>query len=459
MKKHVLLLNAPALKRFSRDGRCQSEEGAWLDTFPPTTLASVAGVVREKHEAMLLDCIGSRISLEQCIKKAEEFRPDFTVVNTATPTIESDMAAAKTIKEKTGSKIIAFGPHITACCKEVLKEFPQLDFAVLGEPETPILKIVSGHAKAKGVASRDFNGGVWQEPDLDSLPFPAYDLLPDYFYPLTGKKWAFVRSGRGCKFGCSYCVMPFMSNKNLRYHSPEYMLKQMKWLVNGLGIKLFMFWDETATFDKERMLKLCKMVQESDLSGKCKWFCTTRVDCFDNELAKAMKQAGCEMVSFGIESGSQEILNRNGKGTKLEQAVEAVKAAKKHGLKTIGHFIIGLPGSNAETAKATIDFAKNLKLNFAQFYIATPFPGTQFYKEALKNKWFKEGNWAKVEQGTASISYPHFSAKEISKWKKKAYTSFYLRPYAVYSLLSSVSPKTLFQMPKNALAFFSWARK
>ena len=291
MSKRVLLLNPPAKLRFSRDGRCQSDEHAWLDTFPPTTLASIAGSVREKHEAMLLDCIGSRLSFEECISKAAAFKPDFTVVNTSTPTIASDMLAAKAVKEKTGSKLIAYGAHITACFGEVLGDFPFLDFAVLGEPETPVMRILSGKTKVKGVATRNFNNGIWQEPELDKLPFPAYDLLPIYRYPLTGEKWAFIRSGRGCPFSCSYCVMPFMSGRKLRYHSPGYMIRQMQWLARDLGIRRFMFWDELATFDRERMLSLCGMMAKEGLNKECRWFCTTRVDCFDDGLANCQSQS------------------------------------------------------------------------------------------------------------------------------------------------------------------------
>jgi radical SAM superfamily enzyme YgiQ (UPF0313 family) len=456
MSAKVLVLNPPAEKaRFSRDGRCQSKENAWLDTFPPTGIASIAGAVRERYETKVLDCIGARVGFDECIKQAVEFNPDFTVVNTATPTIASDMQAAKAIKERTGSKIIAFGPHITACYKKMLKEFPQLDFAVLGEPETPVLGILAGKQKAKGVATRKFDGGTWQEPNLDALPFPAYDLLPTYTYPLTGEKWAFVRSGRGCPFNCSYCVMPRMCNRSLRYHSPGYMIRQMKWLVNGLGIRLLMLWDELATFDKKRMLNLCEKIVKEGLHKKCRWFCTTRVDCFDRELAENMRKAGCEMISFGIESGSQAVLDRNKKGITIEQALNAVKAAKSSGLKTIGHFIIGLPGSSPKTELASILLAKKLKLNFAQFYIATPFPGSEFYKQAVENKWLASVGWSHIEQGSVAISYPSFSAEEIEKWKNKAYASFYLRPYTVYSLLSSMSVKKLFWLPKYVLAFFS----
>jgi len=456
----IAVLNPPTNGlRFSRDGRCQSEENTWLDTFPPTTLASIAGVLRRKYKIKLIDCIGDKISYEKCIRMVKKFKPEFTVINTSTPTIRNDLEVAKIVKEGTNSKIIMYGEHITSNYKKILKNFHQIDYAILGEPETPIINILNSNSKVRGVATEKFDGGIWQEPNLDALPFPAYDFLPVYKYPLTGEKWMFIRNGRGCPYGCIYCVMPLMSSRKIRYHSVDYMIRQIKWLVYDLKINLFMLWDELATFDKERMLNFCRKMVDEGLHEKCKWFCTTRVDHFDEDLAKNMKRAGCRMISFGIESGSQKVLDQNKKGITLDQILNAVNVAKKYGLRTIGHFIIGLPGSSPETAKATIKLAKRLKLNFAQFYIATPFPGSEFYKECLKNKWFVNNNWNHIEQGTVTISYPNFSVKQIKKWKDKAYISFYFRPYAIYSVLTSISMKKIFELPKYVIKFFGWMKK
>ena len=136
-----------------------------------------------------------------------------------------------------------------------------------------------------------------------------------------------------------------------------------------------------------------------------------------------------------------------------------MKIAKKNKLKIIGHFIVGLPGSSKKTENDTIKFSKKLKINFAQFYIATPFPGSEFYKEAKKNKWFKNDEWSKVEQGTATVSYPNFSAEQIQVLKRRAYKEFYLRPFAFYSLFTSISFKTILKLPSYFFKFTSWMKK
>jgi len=454
----VLVLNPPAFgKRFTREGRCQSESDTWLENFPPSTLASIAGAVREKYGTKLIDCIGSSISFEQMINLVKGFNPDFTVIDTSTPTIELDIKTAAEIK-KLGSKIIMYGEHITARYKDLIKN-KELDYAIIGEPETPIMKILEGNPKVKGVAFDGFDGGVWQEPDLDKLPFPAYDLLPDYKYPLTLEKWTFVRSGRGCPFGCIYCVVPLMSGRKARYHSTDYMLKQLQWL-DSIGIHTWMFWDELATLNKQRMLDICEGIINLDLNKRNKWFCTTRVDVFNEDLARSMSKANCRMLAFGLESGNQSVLDENKKQITLEQSRKAVTIAKKYKMKTIGHFILGLPGSSEKTERQTIKFAKELNLDFAQFYIATPFPGSQFYTMVQKNNWFKDQNWKKVEQGTVAISYPNFPSAKIHYMRRKAYTSFYLRPSAIFRGLAAMSPKAILKMPFSYIpTFFRWMLK
>ncbi len=457
----VLVLNPPVFDvKFSRDGRCQTEANAWLVTFPPTALYSIAGSVREKHETKLMDCIGSNISFQECLAQAEEYKPDYVIINTATPTINSDLETARRIKESTKAQVIIYGEHATARYKHILDNYSEVDYVVLSEPETPIMRILNGDEKAPGVATRGFYGGLWQEPQLDKLPFPAYDLLPDtYRFPLTGERWMFVRSGRGCPFNCIYCVMPFMSGGNVRYHSPEYMLRQFKWMADDLGIRVWMLWDELATYDRERMIRMCDLMVKEKLNERCTWFCTTRVDKFDFELAEKMHEAGCRMISFGIESGSQEVLNKNKKGITVEQSRKAVKTARDNKMKTIGHLIIGLPGSSDETEKQTIEFAKELKLDFAQFYTATPFLGSKFYTMAKENNWFVEEDWDKIEQGSVSVSYPNFPAERIEYWRRRAYREFYLRPHTIWAGLSMTSVSQLIRLPIHVLNFLKWMKK
>jgi len=173
-----------------------------------------------------------------------------------------------------------------------------------------------------------------------------------------------------------------------------------------------------------------------------------------------MARANCTMIAFGLESGNQKVLDNVGKQTTLEQAEKAVKLAKKYKMRTIGHFILGLPSSTEKTEQQTIDFAKKLKIDFAQFYIATPFPGSKFYKDVIKNNWFKDKNWKKIEQGSVAISYPNYPSSRIHYMRRKAYLSFYLRPTAIYRGLTAMSTKALLKMPFSYIpTFFRWMIK
>ena len=455
----VLILNPPASgRKYTREGRCQSEADTWLVNFPPATLACIAGQVRTKHETQLIDCIGSNINFDSCIRKVQDFKPDYTVINTSTPTIENDISIAEEIKKTTGSKIIMYGEHITANYKNILSN-DSIDYCIRGEPETPIMSILDGKEKSSGVAFNGFDGEVWQEPDLDDLALPAYDLMPPYYYPLSGKQWMFVRSGRGCPFNCIYCIVPLMSGRKTRYHSPEYMIKQFEFLKK-LNIKHWMLWDELATLDKNRMLNLCSLLKKSDNLNDCIWFCTNRVDVFDEDLAKAMSESGCRMMAFGLESGSDEVLKHIGKKITTQKSEEAIMLCKKYRIKTVAHFILGLPGSTKEKDIETINFAKKINPDFVQFYIATPFPGSQLYKIAKENNWITAAdNWAKTEQGDVTISYPNYTAQQILETRRRAYKEFYFRPRTIINGLKAVSPAAWLKMPFYAKTFLNWMKR
>ena len=200
-----------------------------------------------------------------------------------------------------------------------------------------------------------------------------------------------------------------------------------------------MFYDDSFTFNKNRTLELCDEIIKNNL--KIIWSCETRVNLVDKELLEKMKKAGCYIISYGVESGDQNILNNLKKDITIEQAKNAFKLTKEAGILTVAYFMIGSPGDTNETIEKTVDFAKELDADFAQFSICTPFPGSELF-DNLSKKGIKIEDWDKASYVTSKgkskpiILTDNLNEEEIKKWYSKAYKEFYLRPrYILKALL------------------------
>ena len=453
--KRVLCINPPPgniIGKLSRDSRCQSEEGTWTETFPPTTLTSIAGHIRSRgHKIGLIDCIGSNISWGLLKRKIQEFKPDTVIINTVTPTIKEDLNVARITKEVSRSIITAvYGTMPTAMPRELKKWCPELDFCIRGDPETPALNIVE---------NKEVTQDIWVEEELDKLGIPAYELLPRYRFPLNDKRWTFLIDGKGCPYRCVYCVEPIISKRKARYKSIPRVIEEIEYIVDRHHYPYFMFWDELFTLNIERSKEICRRIIAKKLNKRCQWMITTRVDKADEELFILMKKAGCWMVVFGVESGNQKVLDAVKKDITLEQSRRAVNLAYRCGLKTVGHFIMGLPGSSRETDADTINFALSLPLHYAQFYCCTAFPGSELYDLALKEGYLSVNSWEYVEQGTANIGYPHYSASDIQQMRRLAYHKFYWRPAFFKMFVGCLSLMALIKLIPRGLRFIKWMKK
>ncbi|WP_297498668.1 radical SAM protein, partial [Thermococcus sp.] len=186
------------------------------------------------------------------------------------------------------------------------------------------------------------------------------------------------------------------------------------------------FLDDTFTLNKVRAVKIAEAIKREGLD--ITWTASSRVNTINEKVAKAMKAGGCHTVYFGIESGTQRILDFIGKGITLEQSVDAVKTAKKAGLRALGSFIIGFPDETREEVDATIAFAKKVGVDFAQFTIATPYPGTRLWAYAVQNNLLLTRNWRKYTTVDPVMKLKYFTPEGIAKMLRRAYLAFYLRP-------------------------------
>jgi radical SAM superfamily enzyme YgiQ (UPF0313 family) len=209
--------------------------------------------------------------------------------------------------------------------------------------------------------------------------------------------------------------------------------------LKKLGVNNVMMYADLFTVNREQVISLCKAMIEEKIDMK--WMSNSRVDYVDEEMLSWMGKAGCHMISWGIESGSEEVLKRARKGAHPDKAAQALRWSKKAGIKNFGYFIIGLPGETKETIRQTIDFAKSLPVDFAIFHIAAPYPGTPFFYDVVENGWFRPGtNWEEVDMDRSTVlDYGHLTAEDLAYWQKQATREWMLRPGPIVSALKSLN--------------------
>jgi radical SAM superfamily enzyme YgiQ (UPF0313 family) len=226
----------------------------------------------------------------------------------------------------------------------------------------------------------------------------------------------------------------------VRLRSAENIMAEL-WSLKKLGITNVMMYADLFTVSRDQVMSLCKAMIEEKIDMK--WMCNSRVDYVDEEMLTLMGRSGCHMISWGIESGSKEILKRAHKGADPEKAERALRWAKKAGIKNFGYFIVGLPGETEATIQQTIAFSKTLPLNVAIFHIAAPYPGTPFFHEVVQNGWFRPGtNWEKVDMDCSTVlDYREagLTAERLEYWQKRATREWVLRPGPIWTIIKGLN--------------------
>ncbi len=451
-KKGRVLLIYPPSPVINREDRCQqpTKELLVIPPLPPTDLMYLAAIAEQcGYEAMIRDYSqGGNFEVD-----LKEFQPDFLVANIATPTFQSDMMAIKLAKDINPSicTIVKGAPFLTYNTNTIY-ENPFIDYVIIGEAEFTLKEILEGvpNNEILGICYRENFQPIKNEKrpfieNLDELPFPARHLVDNSIYrrPDNGKVQAVVKVARGCPFHCFFCLATPVSGAKVRKRSPENIVAELKECVEKYNIRNFLFWSDIFNLDREWTLELCKKIIESGL--KITWSSNTRADTMDDEMAKMMYKSGCRLVSIGVESGSQKMLDKIGKKITLDNIRNTVKILKKNKIKIYNYFVIGLPWETEETVEETIKFAIELDSNFISFYTATPLPGTKYFAYAMLNK-LVEGNLdfrsAYYEPVVRSES---LSKERIFELHKQAVKRFYLRPKFIFKTLLSLRSFTEFK--------------
>lgn len=388
--------------------------------------------------------------------KLEKFQPDVVGISTMSPAYPNAVEVARQVKAWKPVPILMGGCHATASGPEVLAETPEIDYVIFGEGEQVSLdlcrhlasKTPADPARVPGIAWRDGSQvrrsvpGVPISP-VDTIPFPARDLVDlSFFAPHThmsvGKRRSTTMlTGRGCPSHCIFCDAHLTMGRKNRAHSPEYVIEEMELLEKKFKMEFVVIEDDTFTVDDARVEKICTLKIQRGL--KLEWNCFARSFEMRPDLARLMKEAGCRIVNFGVESGNAQVFKNVKKGGSLETIRQAVKACNDAGIRTMASFIVGHPADTPETVRDTIRFAKELKPTVAMFFPMVPFPGTEVWKPEYKP--------ARIEDWRRYLTFEvppfslmrGFSPAEVKRMADRATMRFYMRPSQLWRMFRSIS--------------------
>ncbi len=496
----VLLVNPPTpdgglwIRTQHRVGRRTRENMVW----PQVSLAQMAALLHPTYKVGVIDANAERMGWEAFGKALDKLQPRYYLTQVTAPTLENDMLGCFLAKAR-GAQTIAFGTHVTPLPRETLRPFPALDFVIVGEPDLALRDLIDhldGRIEdrpqeirnllldedpeyqpairedgsldmngIKGIAWRRGDEIVMNMPrpfikDLDALPMPMHELLPldKYRMPLIKGPFTFIVTSRGCPAGCTYCIKHVSYQYGVRLRSPRLLVEEM-WELKEKGIHNIHMYADLFTVNRDQVMELCELMIEQKMD--IRWTCNSRVDYVDEEMLQQMARAGNWLISWGIESGNEQILKHARKGAYPEKAVRGLTWARNAGIKNWGYFIIGLPGETVETIRETIDFSKRLPLDIALFHVAAPYPGTPFFFEVVENEWFRPGTrWEQVDMDRGTVlDYPQLSAEELLYWQKRAFREWALRPGPMLTYLKMLisDPSTVKSALDVGLQHLNWA--
>jgi anaerobic magnesium-protoporphyrin IX monomethyl ester cyclase len=277
------------------------------------------------------------------------------------------------------------------------------------------------------------NGQIVRTPNrpfiqnLDELPHPAYHAFPLDKYRVFGKMYLPIITSRGCPFQCTFCLASQMCGKRFRTRSPKKVVDELIWLKDVHGANAFAFYDDTFTFDKKRANEICEEIIQRKLN--LPWDCRTRVDQITKEMLVKMRDAGCKLIHYGVESGSQKMLDSVKKGTTVEQNAKAIKLTKEIGIYVAISVVVGYPGETPEMLQQTMDFIKKTKPDFVYVCEAIPYPGTELI-DIIKNLgWELSTDWNRYDEQSAVFKNPLLPPQKLAEMRGKFYNQFFSPSY------------------------------
>ncbi len=424
--------------------------------WPPLSLLTSAAILRNAgFDVEVLDAGALRLDHQQVAEYAGQFDQIFiasaSLDRWQCPNLKLDpfLHAVYALRTKI-SRLFVLGTHGTVRPKHIL-DLTEADAVIIGEPEMTILEICRGTplTEIKGLIFYRDNEIVQTPPaegcDLSAFPIPAYDLvdIDKYEYEVMGSRFALLEASRGCPYQCIFCVKS-MYGKKFRVKSIPQFIREVDYIIDVVKAKNVYFIDLEFTINRDLVEAVCNHLIQRGVP--ISWCCQTRTDSVDQQLLVLMKSAGCRIVHFGVETGSDRIRNTLNKGITRKQIENGLRAARAAGLQTVCFFMFGLPGETLADMRETIRLAKQLNPTYASFHIALPYPGTEFHRQVESDLGTELFPYAY----TGIVSYP-----ELERITKKAFRSYYLRPRYIAGRLKERDLASFFHQAKF---FFSYLK-
>lgn len=425
---------------------------------------AASALLKAGYQVKLKDYQGEKLNEKELFEDLQEFKPDILLISITDATILNDIELVKRIKEVINPIIVLKGAIFWEYNTEYINKLnlSNVDFLIGAELEFSIVKFANYAIKALGDIKdvpnafyKDEEGKFiptvfgLREQNLDEVEFPARNLMNNSLYvrPDTGEPMATIQTSRGCTGNCIYCLVPSLSGNKVRFRSPENVFKEIEECYYEYGIKNFFFRSDSFTINADWVENLCNLIIKSDLNKKIEFTANSRVFPLKRETLEIMKKAGCFLVAFGFESGSEETMQKIQKGATVEHNRQAMKWAKEVGLQVFGMFVIGFPWETKKHINETKKFIHEIEPDFIEVNLALPFSGTRLHEMCKEN----------IDENVLSMDFFNpkipinnsFSCEELIKLRKNILLSYYLTPSYIVRKLQYIIKTNNYKMFSN----------
>lgn len=440
---------------------------------PSLGLLHLAAEVRlHDYEPSIIESDIFDLAAEQVAERVIEARPKYVGITLFTVGVWGAATIARHIKKALPDTIIMVGgPHIASMGPETIQRFREFDYAVVGEGEKVLMDLLTALEQGgdlwnvPGIIYRDgpfvrVTPGNPVNKLLDQLPMPAWDLLPDFprkylpaIYDFPRGPVATIAASRGCPFHCKFCDTSTFGDK-VRHYSPQKVFEMMKHLHDTYGVRHIMFVDDLFLASRIRVTELCELLLKNNL--RMTWTCTARVDTVKPDVLGIMKKAGCWEISFGLETGSDELLQKMDKAARVEKSEQAVRWTAQSGIRVKGLFMLGYPGENSNTIQMTKDFVRRIPMTIMNLTKFTPYPGSPIYRD-LYGTNIRDDHWEKMNGMNFVWAPEGITVEELDRTYQKILLSFYRRPQIgwYYLKLTFQHPHHFYRLARFILGFLA----